>query len=188
LEGLGSFVCGRNRLLASDPVTATSRSAFPQTFDAAAQLLILAKLIAKLKFDAAQTRWLRGNWTGLEFKQLPTTRIASASVDLWNSLLALSKLMDLNKNRNVGSAGVASVLLVSQGATIDYAQLAQVLDSTEANLRDLVTVATPSPAGPAGLCHRGPFQLSPADRLVETARIDYILPYWMARYYGLPVD
>ena len=36
---------------------------------------------------------------------------------------------------------------------------------------------------------RSPYQLSGGGAgMIETAGIDYILPYWMARYYNLPVD
>ena len=39
------------------------------------------------------------------------------------------------------------------------------------------------------LWQRSPFQLSGGGiGLIETAAIDYILPYWMARYYEVPVD
>ena len=38
------------------------------------------------------------------------------------------------------------------------------------------------------LWQRNPFQLTGGgDGFIESAGVDYILPYWMARYYGLPV-
>ena len=39
------------------------------------------------------------------------------------------------------------------------------------------------------LWQRGPWQLSGGGAgLTETAGVDYILPYWMARYYGVVTD
>jgi hypothetical protein len=39
------------------------------------------------------------------------------------------------------------------------------------------------------LWQRSPFQMSGgADGTIETAGIDYILPYWMSRAYGVSVD
>lgn len=170
------------RLLNSDPVTETSRAAFPQTFDATAQLLILAQLFVKLGLNATQASWLRGNWSGLDLRQLPTSRISSVRANLWKSLVALSQLLGLKKNRNVGDARLANVLLVAQGAAIDYTQLAGVFDGTEANLRALAAANALNINAPAWL--RVPSQLAqlitclnlcrelemPASLLVNAAR------------------
>jgi hypothetical protein len=127
----------QDALLASDPVTATTRAAFPDTFDAGAQLLVLGQLVTKLALDAARVPWLRGSWTGLELKQLPTTRITGTRADLWTALGALSKLATLKKNRNLDVTALPDVLSASNQPAIDYASLADTLDGTEANLRDL---------------------------------------------------
>lgn len=125
------------QLLASDPVTETTRAGFPQPFDAVAQLLVLAQLVVKLGLDATQIPWLRGNWSGLDFRQLPTMRIATVRADLWTSLMTFSKLIELRKNQNIGAARLGKVLRVTQGPAIDCTQLAGILDCTETNLRAL---------------------------------------------------
>ncbi len=153
------------RLLVSDPVTETSRAAFPETFDAVAQLLILAQFATKLALYPSQIPWLRGIWSGLDLKQLPTMRITSVRPDLWASLLALSKLVTLRKNRNIGAARLASVILASQVAAIDYARLADILDCTEANLRYLAAASGLNISTPAWL--RDPVQLAQLVKCLE---------------------
>jgi hypothetical protein len=140
------------QLLASDPVTETTRAGFPQSFDAVAQLLVLAQLAAKLGLDATQVSWLRGNWSGLEFRQLPTMRIATVRADLWTSLMAFSKLIELKKTNNIGAARLGKVLRVAQGPAIDYTQLAGILNCTEANLRALAAANALGITAPVWLC------------------------------------
>jgi hypothetical protein len=139
------------RLFTSDPITETSRAAFPQTFDAAAQLVVLAQLVAKLGLGAAQVPWLRGNWSNLDLKQLPTTRTDTVRHDLWTSLLALSQLLALSKDPNVGAARLANILLAAHGSAIDYTQVSGVLNGTEANLRALAAPNALNISGPAWL-------------------------------------
>jgi hypothetical protein len=145
------------RLLASDPVTGTSRAGYPDTFDVAAQLLVLARLVTKLGFDSTQVPWLRGSWNGLDLRELPTTRIANVRADLWTSLVALSQLIALKKRRSVGPARLANVLRATQATAFDYARLADIFNCTEANLRALAAASGLDIGAPAWL--RDPRQL-----------------------------
>lgn len=170
------------RLLASDPVTETPRAAYPQTFDAATQLLVLSQVAARVSLDASQVSWLRSTWTGLELKQLPTSRVANVRAELWSSLLALSRLSGLKKHPLVEDSVLASLRLAAQSPAIDFPQLAKILSATEANVRALAAASGLNIDSPAWL--RDPSHLSqliacldlckemkvPASLLVSAAR------------------
>ncbi|GHO97434.1 hypothetical protein KSF_074820 [Reticulibacter mediterranei] len=126
-------------LLASDPATRASRAAFPQAFDAAAQLLILGNFVEKLGMSASQVAWLRDSWSGLDLTQLPTTRITSIPPGLWASLTALASLFALVKNAEMGVSGLLKTLAAAQRAVIDYPQLAAALNCSESTLRILAS-------------------------------------------------
>lgn len=145
------------QLLASDPVTDTSRAAYPQTFDAAAQLLVLGQFAVKLGLAASELNWLRGSWTGIDFTRLPTRRTTTIRADLWTSLIALSTLLIARKNPRVGPIALASMLAAARQPAVDPRQLAIVLSSTETNLRELVQPQGLNIATPAWL--RDPLQL-----------------------------
>ena len=146
-----------DQLLTSDPATKAVRDAFPNTFDAIAQLLILGQLVKKLEMDAAQVSWVRGTWSGLDLKALPTTRTTSSTSEAWASLVALSSLLTLRKHAKVGAAGLAKVLTATQQTGIDYEQLGIALDCSEANLLELGVSAELNINTPAWF--RDPLQL-----------------------------
>ncbi|MEX8518445.1 MAG: neuraminidase-like domain-containing protein [Leptothrix sp. (in: b-proteobacteria)] len=146
-----------SQLLASDPITATTRAAFPATFDAAAQLIFLARLVRKLGFDSTQVSWLRGTWSRIDFNHLPTTRIATVRADLWTSLIALSQLIALKNDQRIGPAVLVNVLMAAAGTVIDHRELAGIFGCSEADLRALASATGLNIAAPAWL--RNPNQL-----------------------------
>jgi len=122
-------------LLDSDPATRPTRAAFPQPFDAAARVIVLGTLAESLPADSPPVSWLGGLWTGLDLTSSPTTRIGAPAAGAWSSLIALSNLLTLRTMLRSGVPAIARVLTIAQQASIDYAQLADALECSEATLR-----------------------------------------------------